>query len=247
MEMEEFASGSSWVHRLDPRVKIIVTIVFSVIVALNSQVWVTAISVILPVSLIFCARLDLLKVMLRLAILNGFTLFLWFFLPFTTPGETLYSIGPLTIQREGVYQAILITLKSNSIILIALALLSTSPVFTLVHALSHLYVPDKLVHLFFFCFRYIHVIQDEYHRLNNAMKMRGFKPGTNLRTYRSYSYLVGMLLIRSFNRSRRILQAMKCRGFKGKFYILHHYEMKSYDYAFASSSLAFSFILMVAK
>ncbi len=247
MEMEEFASGSSWVHRLDPRVKIIVTLVFSVIVALNSHIWVTATSLMLPLSLIIFARLDLRKVMLRLAIVNGFTLFLWFFLPFTVPGETLYSIGPLSIQREGVHQAILITLKSNAIILMAQALLSTSPVFTLVHALSHLYVPDKLVHLFFFCFRYIHVINDEYHRLNNAMKIRGFKPGTNMRTYRSYSYLVGMLLIRSFNRSKRILQAMECRGFKGKFYILHHYEMKSYDYAVAGSSLAFSLILMVAK
>ncbi len=172
---------------------------------------------------------------------------MWLFLPFTTPGETIYAIGPFTIQREGVYQALLITLKSNSIILMALALLGTSQIFTLVHAMSHLWVPDKLVHLFFFCFRYIHVIQDEYHRLSNAMKMRGFKPKTNIRTYRAYSYLVGMLLIRSFNRSKRILQAMRCRGFKGKFYILHHYEMKRYDYAVGGSSLAFSILLMVAK
>jgi cobalt/nickel transport system permease protein len=207
----------------------------------------TAISIILPAFLLVCARLDFGKVMLRLAIVNGFTLFLWLFLPFTTPGETIYSIGPFTIQREGVYQALLITLKSNSIILMALALLGTSQIFTLVHAMSHLWVPDKLVHLFFFCFRYIHVINDEYHRLINAMKMRGFKPKTNMRTYRAYSYLVGMLLIRSFNRSKRILQAMRCRGFKGKFYILHHYEMKRYDYAVGVSSLAFSILLMVAR
>lgn len=247
MEMEEFASGNSWVHKLDPRVKIIVTLVFSVVVALNNHLEMTAISIILPAFLLVCARLDFGKVMLRLAIVNGFTLFLWLFLPFTTPGETIYSIGPFTIQREGVYQALLITLKSNSIILMALALLGTSQIFTLVHAMSHLWVPDKLVHLFFFCFRYIHVINDEYHRLINAMKMRGFKPKTNMRTYRAYSYLVGMLLIRSFNRSKRILQAMRCRGFKGKFYILHHYEMKRYDYAVGVSSLAFSILLMVAR
>ena len=247
MEMEEFASGESWVHKLDPRVKIVITMVFSVVVALNNHLEMTAISIILPAFLLVCARLDFGKVLLRLAIVNGFTLFLWLFLPFTTPGETIYAIGPFTIQREGVYQALLITLKSNSIILMALALLGTSQIFTLVHAMSHLWVHDKLVHLFFFCFRYIHVIQDEYHRLNNAMKMRGFKPKTNIRTYRAYSYLVGMLLIRSFNRSKRILQAMRCRGFKGKFYILHHYEMKRYDYAVGGSSLAFSILLMVAK
>lgn len=247
MEIEEFSSGNSWVHKLDPRVKIVITVVFSAVVALNNNLEVTVISMILPVILVICAKLDFGKLMLRLAIVNSFILFLWLFLPFTTPGETIYSIGPLTIQREGIYQALLITLKSNSIILMVISLLATSQIFSLVHAMSHLWVPDKLVHLFFFCFRYIHVIHEEYHRLINAMKMRGFKPKTNMHTYRAYSYLVGMLLIRSFNRSKRVLQAMNCRGFNGKFYILHHYEMKRYDYAVAGSSLAFSILLVVAR
>lgn len=247
MEIEEFALGDSWVHGLDPRVKIVVTIIFSIIVALNSSIHVAGISLILPLILVICARLDFRKLMVRLAIVNSFILFLWLFLPFSTPGETICSIGPLNIQREGLLLAALITLKSNSIILMAIALLGTSQIFSLVHALSHLFVPDKLVHLFFFCFRYIHVVHGEYHRLINAMKMRGFRPKTNMHTYRAYSYLVGMLLIRSFDRSKRILDAMRCRGFKGKFYILHNYQMKRCDYALAGSSLAFSILLMVVR
>jgi cobalt/nickel transport system permease protein len=243
MDMEAFASGDSWVHHLDPRVKIFLTLVFSVIVALNNNLHATALSLILPVLLIICAQLQARLVLARLAIANGFIVFIWMFLPVTTEGETVYTLGPLSIQWEGLLQALLITLKSNSIILMVMALLGTSPIFTLVHAMSHLGIPDKLVHLFFFCFRYIHVIQAEYHRLHNAMKMRGFKPRTDMHTYRSYAYLVGMLLVRSFDRAQRILQAMKCRGFSGKFYILHHYEMKTRDYAFAGSSIAFGIVL----
>lgn len=247
MDMEEFALGDSWVHQLDPRLKIVLALGFSVVVALNNHLAATVISLALPVFLIKCAKLDPRKVLVRLAIVNGFILFIWVFLPFTSQGETLYVLGPLTIQREGLMQALLITLKSNSIILMGMALLGTSPIFSLVHALSHLWVPDKLVHLFFFCFRYIHVIQAEYHRLHTAMKMRGFKPRTNMHTYRSHAYLVGMLLVRSFDRSQRILHAMKCRGFKGKFYILHHYEMKTYDYALAGSSMAFGILLVAIR
>ncbi|MGD9818006.1 MAG: cobalt ECF transporter T component CbiQ, partial [Desulfomonilaceae bacterium] len=168
-----------------------------------------------------------------------------FFMPITASGETIYSLGPIDIKREGVHQALLITIKSNAIVMMGIAMLGTSSVFSLIHAMSHLYVPDKIVHLFFFCFRYIHVINDEYQRLKNAMRIRGFRPRTNMHTYRSYSYLVGMLLIRSFDRSRRILQAMKCRGFQNKFYILHHYEMKEFDYAVAFSSVAFAVFLLV--
>lgn len=247
MEIEEFALGNSWVHDLDPRGKIMVTLIFSVVVALNQHLPGTALSLVFPVTLVIAARLSIKKVLVRLAIVNGFIVFIWFFLPFTTPGETIYSIGPLSMQEEGIREALLITLKSNSIILMGIALLGTSQIFTLVHALSHLWVPDKLVHLLFFCFRYIYVIHDEYHRLINAMKVRGFQPKTDMHTYRAYAYLVGMLLVRSFDRSKRIMQAMKCRGFKGKLYILHHYQMKHSDYALAGSSIAISALLWAAR
>jgi cobalt/nickel transport system permease protein len=59
--------------------------------------------------------------------------------------------------------------------------------------------------------------------------------------------LVGMLLVRSFDRSKRIMQAMNCRGFKGRLYILHHYQMKHSDYALAGSSLVFSALLWVTR
>jgi len=247
VELEEFALGATWVHHLDPRIKIIVAVIFSVLVAVNDHLGASLLSLVLPVFLILAARLDLRAVLVRLAVVNAFLVFIWMFLPFTMGERTLYSLGPLSIHQEGLSQALLITVKSNSIVLMALALLSTSQIFTLVHALSHLGMPDKLVHLFFFCFRYIHVIHDEYHRLSNAMKMRGFRPRTNIHTYRSYAYLVGMLLIRSFDRSKRILNAMKCRGFKGRFYILHHYEMKRHDYALALSSAAFAAALLAIR
>jgi cobalt/nickel transport system permease protein len=247
MEMEEFALGDSWVHDLDPRVKIIVTVLFSFVVALNPNFIGTAASLTAPTVLLIAARVSFRKVLARLAIVNGFILFIWLFLPFTVPGETIYKFGPLWVRREGIQAALLVTLKSNSIILMVIAMLGTSQIFTLVHALSHLCVPDKLVHLFFFCFRYVHVIHHEYHRLINAMKIRGFKPKTDMRTYRAYSYLVGMMLVRSFDRSKRIQHAMKCRGFKGKFYILHHYRMNHRDYALACSSIAFSALLWATR
>ncbi len=245
--MEEFSNGSSWVHRLDPRVKILVALIFSIVVALDNRLEVALISLAAPVILSLWARLGLKPLLARMAIINGFNVFLWLFLPFTTPGTPVYQLWGLAITSEGIKLATLLTIKSNSIVLMVTVMLGTSQVFSLAHALSHLYVPDKLVHLFFFCFRYIHVIEEEYSRLVTAMKMRGFRPRTDVHTYRSYSYLIGMLLVRSFDRSKRIMQAMKLRGFKKRFYILHHYEMKSCDYAMALSGVVFSTFVLVTR
>jgi cobalt/nickel transport system permease protein len=98
-------------------------------------------------------------------------------------------------------------------------------------------IPDKVVQLFLFTYRYIHVIHEEYLRLLRALKIRGFEPGTNLHTYRTYAYLVGMLLLKSYERSFRIRQAMLCRGFQGRFYSLNHLSMKTSDWLMAGSML----------
>ncbi len=247
MHVEEFATGSSVIHSLDPRAKIVATLVFSLAVSLNNDLSAAATAVCLPVVLVLIARLSLKKVLVRLAAVNAFIACLWLFLPFSVGENVVRSFGPVSVYNEGLSLALLITLKSNAIVLMIMALLATSPIFNLVHALSHLWVPDKLVHLFFFCFRYVHVIHEEYRRLITAMKIRGFKPGTNFHTYRAYAYLVGMLLVRSFDRSARILAAMKCRGFKGRFYILHHYQMQRHDYMLTGASMLFVAFLLIVR
>jgi cobalt/nickel transport system permease protein len=247
MHIEEFALGDSLIHRLDPRIKILVTTIFSVVVALGDSLVGTALAFALPSVVLVLAWIPIKKVLLRLAVVNTFVGFLWLFIPFTFPGEILLCMGPLTVYREGVVHALLITLKCNAIVLTVIALLGTSPIFALVHAMSRMRVPDKLVHLLFFCYRYIHVVHEEYHRLVNAMKIRGFKPHTDLHTYRTYSYLVGMLLVRSFDRSWRIMAAMKCRGFRGKFYILDDCAIQRSDYLVGLSSVLFSALLLVVR
>ncbi|MGD9241015.1 MAG: energy-coupling factor transporter transmembrane component T, partial [Desulfobacterales bacterium] len=80
---------------------------------------------------------------------------------------------------------------------------------------------------------YIFVIEHEYLRLMRAAKIRGFRPGTNVNTYRTFAYIIGMLFVRSAARAERVHQAMLCRGFKGKFYSLQEFQIGSASWAFA--------------
>lgn len=245
MKIEEFSLGNSWIHRLDPRVKIVAAFIFSVVVAVHNSILSSALALMFASLLTLTARISIKRLVARLAVINGFIVFLWVLLPFTSGGSVMYAIGPVNLYREGLAVCYLITLKSNAIVIALVALLGTSPLFALIQALDRLGVPDKLVHMFFFSLRYIHLIHEEYHRLVRAAKIRGFKAKTSMHTYRTYGYLVAMLLIRSFDRSKRVLDAMKCRGFKGKFFTLDHYEMKKSDYIAAGASLACSLALLV--
>jgi cobalt/nickel transport system permease protein len=83
--------------------------------------------------------------------------------------------------------------------------------------MTALHVPRKLSFLFLFTYRYLHVIAEEYGRIVTAARLRGFVPATDRRTYRTYAAILAMVLVRSYDRSIRVYQAMLLRGFTGSF------------------------------
>lgn len=245
---ERFATGSSWVHELDPRLKVIMTMLLAVITALGSNI-----SMLLQVFFLACfflisARLDIKQVLKRLLVINTFIFCIWLFIPFTYPGEGLLQMGPLTASWAGIMYATKITLRSNAIMILVISLLSTSTISTLMHAMKHLYVPEKLIYLFFFVYRYIHVISEEFTSLHNSMKVRGFKPQTSLHCYKTYAYLVGMLIVKSYERSMRVYKAMLARGFKGKLYISDDFKIAPRDIiAFAGTLACLSWFMILEQ
>ncbi len=247
MVKEKFSKGNSSIHKLDPRVKIITFSLFSMVVATSYKFPVIFISFLYPLSLILVSKVNLKEVLKSLLIVNAFILFLWIFLPFARGAVPWFNLGPLTVFKDGIEYATIITLKSNIIILSMITLIATSSVFSIVHALHHLHVPDKLVHLTFFTFRYAHVLYKECKKLTNAMKLRGFSPGTNIRTYRSYAYLIGNLILRSFDRAEMVYKAMVCRGFRGTFPLLYHFKMGEKDRVFLVLSLIYICFLAIGS
>lgn len=227
--IEELANGDSFIRRLDPRGKIVVVFLFSMVVAAANRLQVLLCALLLGLLIVLAAKVPVKELVKRLIPVNMLILFLWFFLPFTFGGEPFFHIGPLTVTREGLLYATRITLKSNAMMLMLIALVASTPIFTMGHAMYSLGIPKKIVHLFFFTYRYIHVIYREYFRLKNSMKVRGFTPRTNLHTYKTFAYMVGMLLIKSFDRGQRVHNAMLCRGFKGNLYSLSKFSFKKGD------------------
>jgi cobalt/nickel transport system permease protein len=176
-------------------------------------------------------------VLKRLVPVNTLMLVLILLLPWAVRGSPLVVLGPFEYTREGFLQVAVIALKANAIVLAVVALLGTLDIVTVGHAMSHMRVPDKLSHLLLFTVRYLDVLHREYLRLRAAMKVRGFRPRMDRHTCRTYGYLVGMLLVRSLDRSERIMAAMKCRGFRGRFYLLDHFAFSRRDVWFALASI----------
>jgi len=111
-------------------------------------------------------------------------------------------------------------------------------------ALSKLKFNSKLTMFILFTYRYLGVIFLEFKRLQSAAKVRGFRAGTNVHTYKTYAYLIGCLIVRSWERAERVHQAMLCRGFNGSFYCLRRFKIKRSDIGFSAIG-AFLFVITI--
>lgn len=230
--------GGGLVGRLDPRTRIVAALLFAVAAVAAHGLAAQALAFALAAVLALLARLPLKPTLRRLAALEGFMLLALVSLPFTVPGPPVADILGWSASAEGLRRTAAILLVANAVTLATQALLAGMELVALGHALGRLGAPARLVALLLFTVRYVDVLQQEYSRLRLAMRARGFRPRTGWHTWRSFGWLVGMLLVMSVERSERIHAAMRLRGFTGRFHCLDEGRAGMLDWGFAAAHAA---------
>ncbi|WP_304473255.1 energy-coupling factor transporter transmembrane protein EcfT [uncultured Desulfovibrio sp.] len=222
---------------IDPRVRLACAALTAVCLAPLKNLPACCLGLALGLTLLIISRPPFLPLLRRLAAVNIFILFLWCVTPWTTPGTVLAQWGIFAVSAEGVRLSLLASVKSNALVCVFLALVASMNSPTVGHALERLRCPRKLVFLFLFTGRYAHVLASEWRTLSVAARLRGFRPRTDLHTYRTLACLLGLLLVRAYERSLRVREAMLLRGFEGRFRSVAVFRIRPVDALFALSLL----------
>lgn len=171
-------------------------------------------------------------VLLRLTAVAVFLALFVVLLPFSArPGEEPWRLGPVAVSPAGLLQAVVIVLKSLAVVSLLLVLWVTAPpeaTFKAAHAVG---VPGLLVQLIALSYRYLFLLLDEFRRLRIALRLRGYRPRGDLHSYRTLGQITGTLLVRGGERAERVGQAMRCRGFDGRFRTLTDFRTRRRDVA----------------
>jgi cobalt/nickel transport system permease protein len=227
--LDPYQAGNSPVHRLDARVKFVLTVAFILSIALIPiGVWPIYILLLTTIlSAIILSGIGILHVMKRAVLAFPFMLAA---LPliFTTLGQPLFtmSIGTweITVTLSGVERFVSISLKSWISVQAAILLTSTTPFPDLLAAMRAVRVPRLMVAIFGLMWRYLFVLVDEALRLLRARVARSSNAGfPGLRAGGSLAWraqtaggMAGNLFMRSLERSDRIYAAMLARGYDGE-------------------------------
>jgi cobalt/nickel transport system permease protein len=247
--LDRYHDRPSSIHDLDPRVKVVVTLlgIFSVLWLPDGAwgayglVW----CMVLAVALV--AQLGVGWVLRRSLVALPFAL-VAITLVFTLPGQTLFTLqlGGWEIRASdaGLVRFGSVLVRSWLSVQMAILLVATTRIPDLLHALRHLRVPTLLVTILAFMVRYLSVLVDEVTRLLRARQARsaasaqGKAGGSLLWRARIAGNMAGQLFLRSLERSDRIYSAMLARGFRGQYVTVNPHRMRRRDWLALGVALA---------
>jgi energy-coupling factor transport system permease protein len=213
----QFFPGSSIVHRLDPRCKLLLTIVY-IAALFTAQSYVSyAVMLIVTGVCIALSRIPL-KVILR-----GLKP-LWINI-FFTPGRELVSFWKITITYEGLVRAVFMVLRITMLIAGTFLLTYTTSPIALTDAMEILFGPLKKlkvpVHemsmMMSMALRFIPTLIEETDKIMSAQKARGadFETGNLFQRARALLPLLVPLFVSAFRRADELAVAMECRCYHG--------------------------------
>lgn len=242
--IDKFAYQDSPIHRLDARVKFIVTIIF------------TAVVISLPrtsVSILFCFAVGPFAVFVLSGVPLKFALkHILFVSPFvivlalTGP---LYDRTPATVAfgpwnwhtTLGWLRCFTIVGKFLITVLALITLVSTTRFADLLAGLQQLGVPKILVIQLGFLYRYIFLLIDSAHHILRARAARSIGRVGFQTELKVAAAMLGSLFIRSVDTAGRISNAMQVRGFDGQWRTINRLTIRGRDYVFVLTSLCFIF------
>jgi cobalt/nickel transport system permease protein len=244
-EIDRYASLDSPMHRFDPRAKLIafIILIFSIVLLPNLKL--ALIGLLASILFLIASKLPLRFTLQHIKWVFLFVVPFIVIMPFTVGGAEIFSFYGLTMTYEGLEYGILVAVRAISAVILVLPMIATTRFDLTLKALAKLKMPNMLVQMFMFTYRYIFVFVVEFQRTWRAMAARGFKIKTNLYALKTIGKALGTLFVRSYERGERVYQALRSRGYTGSPKTLVEFKMHARDYILAVSIIGFAVSLHI--
>lgn len=224
----QYFVGNSVIHRLDPRIKILLLIAIIVFIFIAQHIFALAVTVAFIIAVIILSKIPIklflknLKAILPIVIFTGIiNLF------YNSGGMVIFSVWKFTVTTGSLYRAIYMALRIVFLILISSVLTYTTTPNDLTDGIERLLSPLKFIGLksavhtlammMTIALRFIPTLVEETEKIMNAQKARGadLESGKLFERIRALIPILIPLLISSVRRAYELAEAMECRCYNG--------------------------------
>lgn len=225
MTLGQYYPGNSFLHKMDPRAKILCTMIFICSIFLANNPWsylVVTLFTALCISLSGVPFRLIVKAVKPLWVILVFTLVIHLL---TTPGTEIFRLGPVKITEEGVRNGVFMTLRLVFLIAFSSLLTYTTSPIVLTDGIEALLMPfrrfgvpaHELAMMMTIALRFIPTLLEETDRIMKAQSSRGadFTAGNIWQKAKSMVPLLVPLFISAFRRADDLATAMEARCYRG--------------------------------
>lgn len=222
----QYYPGDSLLHRMDPRVKVVLTFAFIFVIFFCKNFWALGLMALflfigtlisgVPFKMLAKSLRTIVVIILITAVLNLF---------YTTGGKELFSFWKITVTDKGVYTAVFMAVRIVCLIIGSSLMTFTTTPTALTDAIERLLSPLKIFHvqvhtlamMMTLALRFIPTLADEIEKITNAQKARGadFGSGSLVSRAKALIPILIPLFVSSFRRAYELAFAMECRCYTG--------------------------------
>jgi len=215
----------SYIHNLDPRVKIIITFLFIISLFIVDNFTAYLFVVLFLGVVVILSKVPFLMVVKGLKPILIIIIITFLINVFMTSGQVIYTIGPLDITREGLRQAgfmglrlILLIMGTSMLTLTTSPILLTDGIESLLNPYKRIGLPaHELAMMMTIALRFIPTLMEETEKIMKAQKARGadFESGNIFKRAKSLVPLLVPLFVSAFRRADDLAMAMEARCYRG--------------------------------
>lgn len=232
----QYIPGKSSLHKLDPRVKTLLTIAMIVVTFLANSYISVAIILISTMLLIFLSGIPMRSYFKSIKFILFIALFTSIMNLLYGSGEALVQFAFFKITATGVKNTLVATTRLLSLIMVSSALTFTTSPNDLTIAIEHLITPLKLLKvdvrsiamMMTIALRFVPTIIGETQKIMNAQKARGanFETGSLISRAKALIPIIVPLFVSSFKRAFELATAMECRCYQSGNKVTHMKTLK---------------------
>lgn len=223
--MGQYVPGDSYLHRLDPRTKLLAVLLYSVLIFIIRTPATFAVAAGFALVAVLLSRLAPRFLWRGLRPILIFVVIAFVLNVLLTDGESWFKLGPVTVTREGVQLGWLMAARLVLLVLFSSLMTMTTTPIALTDGLERVLRPFKAVGLpaaelalmMTIALRFIPTLLDEAERIMKAQQARGarFQVGGPLAQVRAMLPVMVPLFVASFRRADELAVAMEARGYRG--------------------------------
>ncbi|MEW6068952.1 MAG: cobalt ECF transporter T component CbiQ [Nitrospirota bacterium] len=238
--LDSLSYKDTFVHRLDPRVKILVSFIFILFVVSVPKYEISALIpfFVYPVFILTAGGIPLRAIAKKVLFISPFAIFVGIFNPLIDK-EAITTLFGIPVSG-GWISFFSILIKFMLTVSTAIILIAVTSFPGICEALERMKFPRLFVVQLLFLYRYLFVLLEETLRMIRAREARSF--GNKGKEIKAFSRLLSVLLLRSVERAERIYQAMLSRGFRGEIRISDRHSIGFKDIIFTAFSITMFYI-----